>query len=212
MTPLDEYVKPLDASADDAKVVEWITEQMQKEDRFLLAHADDGVIWGKSKDGEFQTGRKAAQHSAWSANISPELDGITLQQAFLFNAKNEIRLFRDELGNWQARQISSIEQDGKLSDDMIEESQILWGNDYHKDFPIQLDGFTHVRDKTQEGLDQILPIEINKDEIQARKCARLKLHHFVVCDEETGEARIGLSRLVEVYVGDAVEANHAAQA
>ncbi len=207
MKKLDEIVERLnDPPQSDKEVTGWIAGKMQEmakhappnKETFLLAHADDGVIWGKLVDGKLVTSNDLDRE------ISPPLRGVTLQQAFLFHEAYEIRLFRDELGKWQARKITDPPQE-----QLIEERQILWGYEDRDDseFPIQLDhGFTHVREKKQEALDQILPTTITKDDFKAGKRARLKLRHFLECDENTGEARIGLSRLVNVEVADAAQA------
>ena len=63
----------------------------------LLAHADDGVIWGRVDKGVLQT-----SHSAFP-QVSPPLRALTLQQARLFGPDAELLVWRDGEGNWQAR-------------------------------------------------------------------------------------------------------------
>ncbi|MDZ7344710.1 MAG: CRISPR-associated protein Csx19 [candidate division KSB1 bacterium] len=216
MKKISDLVKPEDAPKANAEVRDWIAQKMKEIAQrvadtngmtYLLAHADDGVIWGKFANGEFHTSDKVDPNRADPhKRISPELDGMTLQQAFLFNTACEIRLFRDELGNWQARK---IDDNGIGENECIDELQILWGDYVNKkdDYPrnLQFD-FTLVRDKRQQGLDHLLPIKITASDINKNHRARLRVRHFIEADENTGEARIALSRLVNLEIKDAAEA------
>lgn len=203
-----------DVPESDEAVYEWIARKMAEvaaEDEnglsYLLAHADDGAIWGKYLNGQFLTSHGISQNST-SASISPELRGITLQQAFIFNPTCEVRLFRDELRKWQAREVIEIERDR-----FVEELQIVSGNRVRTSFNGE---FTHVYDLRQQGLDQIVPIDITQKDFDADLRARLRVRHFIAFDDQknekdisqqgTGEARLVLSRLVNV------EKIHAAQA
>lgn len=211
-----DLVKPEDAPKTNADVRNWIAQKMSEIAQrvadtsgmtYLLAHADDGVIWGKFANEEFHTSyevdpKRADPHR----RISPELDGITLQQAFLFNTACEIRLFRDELGNWQS---CKIDDNGVDANECIDELQILWGDYVNKKdgYPRNMQhDFTLVRDKIQQGLDHMLPIKITASDINKNLRARLRIRHFIETDENTGEARIALSRLVNLEVKDAAQA------
>jgi CRISPR-associated protein (TIGR03984 family) len=212
MKKINDLVKPDDAPKANENVREWIAQKMKELAQrvadtngmtYLLAHADDGVIWGKFANGEFHTSDEVDPNRAEPRKrISPVLDGITLQQAFLFNTACEIRLFHDELGNWQARK---IDDSGVGEDDCIDELQILWGDDEKAVNDLGND-FTHVRDKRQQGLDHILPIKITDDDLRKNLRARLRVRHFIEADENTGEARIGLSRLVNLEIRNAAQA------
>jgi CRISPR-associated protein (TIGR03984 family) len=184
---MSEFTKPEDAPKNDSQVIGWLTQQLQ-EHEFLLAFADDGVIWGKLADGQLVTSHKI------DGAISPELRGETLQQAFVFGKESEVRLFRDELGNWKALRVV----DG---DDVIIESQVLWGSRAHE----SKDGFTRVFDARQMGLDHIVPLEVENSRLDldesGKECLRLEVHHLVEYSPETGEARIALSRLAGLSVG-----------
>lgn len=175
----------MDAPKNDKAVRDWLTAQITDQRPTLLAFADDGVIWGKKVDGKL-----VASHEI-SPAISPALRGETLQQAFVFGAGDEMRLFRDETGQWQALRVVDGEE-------VIRESQVLWGDEV-----IEVrDGFTYLRDKKQQGLEHIVPIEVKLDDDQ---CLRLDVHHMVEYDQETGEARIVLSRLAGLRVGEKSE-------
>lgn len=179
-----------DPPEDDADVLNWLTKTTDDNHPFLLAHADDGVIWGK------KLGKKLITSDAVDPKISPPLRGITLWQASVFGEKSEIRLFRNEGKQWKAVQIF----DPKNSEDIIVEDRILWGDLVVKQVDDQ--GFTHIRDKVQQGMDHILPLSFSQGEIDKEndRYARLRVHHFIEYDENTGEAGITLSRLVKVGI------------
>jgi CRISPR-associated protein (TIGR03984 family) len=169
----------------------WMTEQLKKHGPTLLAFADDGVIWGCLQDGKLAT-----SHGIDPA-ISPELREETLLQAFVFGVKDEVRLFRDEQNKWKALRIV----DGNDPEQVLVESQVLWGSRAHK----PQDGFTRIFDARQMGLDHIVPLKVESSRLDldesGQECVRLEIHHLVEYDEETGEARIALSRLAGLAVG-----------
>lgn len=154
----------------------WLEGQMSDKRPTLLAFADDGVIWGRFVTGKLVT-----------APDAPKLRGKTLQQAFVFGADDEVRLFRDELGAWKARLVVD-------SGVFIVESQILWGD---KSEGRQGD-FVQVSEFRKGIPNQFLPVDgtFGDDE-----CVRLEVHHMVTYDTETGEARIALSRLAGLSIG-----------
>ena len=107
---MSSLIKPTETLPENNEVCAWLEGQMSAKRPTLLAFADDGVIWGRLADGKLVTGP-----------AQPELRGKTLQQAFVFGTDDEVHLFRDELGDWQARLVVD-------SGDVIVESQILWGD------------------------------------------------------------------------------------
>ncbi len=194
MTNLDTLVTNINPPKDDAVVASWLAKHASAERPYLLAHADDGVIWGLWVAGQLHTSNKLAPA------ISPLLRGITLQQAFVFGAGDEIRLFRNELGLWQARRVV----DAPAPDTLVE-TQVLWGNKVLAQFDLSAQqdgsvGFTHLQDRVQRGLDQVLPIIIHETNLprDGSTQPRLTVHHFIEYHPQTGEARIGLSRLVNL--------------
>lgn len=172
---------------DNQQVTKWLAAQLNDRHPYLLAFADDGVIWGRLVDGRLKTSHDI------DSGASPELMGETLQQAFVFGPEEEIRLFHDELGNWKALCV-------KDGDPLILECQILWGDKLVESTP---DGFSKVKDTTKGIPDQIIPLEIKS--LTEKECIRLDIHHFVEFDEKTGEARISLSRLAGLRVGSREE-------
>ncbi len=181
---MSELAKEIKAPTDNDQVVSWITDHLKKHD-FLLAFADDGVIWGKMDGETLVTSHK------FDGSISPELRGKTLQQAFIFDAKEEIRLFRDEMNQWQARKVT----DAKDKKRVIEESQILWGDEAVGELQ---NGFLQVRDNTKGIPNQFIPA---KEKIAVGKCLRLDVHHSVDYNEN-GEAYIVISRLAGLRIGN----------
>ncbi len=177
-------VEEIDPPENDEAVRDWLAKQISPDNPYLLAHADDGVIWGRKSGDQFLTSHEIAP------DISPKLRGLTLWQAFVFGEKSEIRLFRDELENWKAVEIS----DGE---DFFDEDQILWGDKVVKQ---TANGFTHLRSQVKHGMDHVPPTAISETDINKEKniFPRLKIRHIIEYDRETGEARIGLSRLVKI--------------
>lgn len=175
LTPL--AVEPIFA---ESPAVWLIDQAKQHRLRYLLAHADDGVIWGRVDTDGLYT-------SHGIAPASPSLRASTLQQARLFSATGELLLWRSDDG-WQARLVSDV--DGDMVD-WIDEDQILWGDAVEK----SQDGFTMVREGSQ-GMRHAVPIEVSKELLEQRKL-RLRVRHYIHHNDD-GEARIILSRLVQL--------------
>jgi CRISPR-associated protein (TIGR03984 family) len=168
--------------ADDTPKL-WLDKQAKEHGlNYLLAHAEDGVIWGHFKDGKLVT----------SGDVFPQcakLRSHTLQQCRVFGEKAEVMLWK--VGqNWKARSI----EDGYLSkNDYICEKQILWGTQPEEEHK---KGFTLVSDGSQ-GLKHAVPLTgINFNGKDSRPL-RLKVRHYIDYDE-SGVARIYLSRLVNL--------------
>ncbi|MEG3835710.1 CRISPR-associated protein Csx19 [Microcoleus sp. MON2_D6] len=154
---------------------------------WLLAHADDGVIWGKFRGDDYKL------VTSGDEDVFPQLAKLrspTLQQSRIFGKNFEVMLWK--VGqNWKARSI----EDGHLSkDDYIPEDQILWGT--------QEEGqpkhdFTLVSDGSQ-GLKHAVPLTGITFKGKDSRPLRLKVRHYIDYDE-SGVARIYLSRLVDLY-------------
>ncbi len=187
MTDTPPNVKLLTPPTSNGQVAAWLSKNSGAGLPFLLALAEDGVLWGK-----WDGGLKLANE--FFAGSSIQLRGETLQQAYLFGEKGQIHLFRDGI-SWKASQITDVARQ-----DMIREFQILWGDEASK----SISGFTPIRDKKQQGMDQIVPVEVTQADFDVGKVVRLELRHYVTY-EETGEARIFLSRLVRVGLGPVAE-------
>lgn len=162
---------------------DWLKGQLSLTRSTFLAFADDGVIWGALVDGELVTSHDLDE------DVSPKLQEKTLQQVLVFGKDDEVRLFRDELGEWKALRVIDVGE-------KIVESQILWGAENVGEVE---NGFLRVRDNLKGIPDQLIP---SKAKLGEGQCLRLKIHHLVEFDKETGEARIAISRLAGLSVGE----------
>jgi len=142
---------------------------------WLLAHADDGVIWG-----ELRTDGLHLSGDAFPG-FSPPLRAATLQQARLFGPHAELLLWKDDAA-WRARLIQdSAGEGGQYCD----ETHLLWGDRVEQ----QQDGFVLLREG-KEGLHHAPPLPQG-----ARLPARLQVRHYLAYDPD-GQAFIAYSRLV----------------
>lgn len=172
---------------------EWITKQMdEKKLTFLLAFADDGVIWGRMDNGVLSIVREASEKKD---KESVELRDKTLQQAYAFNEDMEVRLFRDEMNQWKAYEVRDVDESR-----VIVESQILWGEKLDENDQPTRPGFMRLLAERKGIPPQIYPIKEDFD--PTKQCVRLEVHHLVEYDEQTGEAYIKASRLAGLSVGE----------
>lgn len=180
-------INPVDAdiSTTDA-LYDWLS-QFATEGDILLAHAVDGVIWGRISNGQLQP---LTSHHI-DPKISPELRVETLQQLRLFNAERELYLWRDGDG-WQARHANEFHDENDPA--VLEEYHILWGTKG----TLKKHGFTLLEDGSQ-GLRHIIPIDASGvNEKNIRAC--MWVHHYLDKDSETGVASIVYSRLAGIEV------------
>lgn len=169
--------------------------------KFLLAHAEDGVIWGAFDDGgnlstSFEASKdfKAEELKGWGR---AELRQETLWQARIFGDDAELFLWRDGDNLFHAR---AIQDGGALAadekemcfQDAFDEPQILWGTDAK---PLG-NGFTLVTDGAQ-GMRHAAPLAVNSVEGEEARPLRLVVRHYLA-DEDF--ARVAASRLVSLKV------------
>jgi len=159
---------------DGISIEAWLN-KLGKTNDFLLAHAIDGVIWGKIEGGRLVT--------------SATLNHTTLQELRLFNKQREIHLWSVD-DAWYARLIE--DKDGITPDDYIEEAHILWGT---KGTP-QPTGFTRLEDGAQ-GLAHHVPIDATS--VTPKKRVRLGVRHYFG-EDENGVNYIAYSRLTTLEV------------
>lgn len=182
---------------DTPSLYDWL-QAKAKQDRqdklqFLLAHAEDGVIWGIfDKDGNLSTANPSQDLFPNSEELFPKyklpiLRSQTLQQCRIFGNNSEVMLWK--VGqNWKARSI----EDGHLSNrDYIPEKQILWGTQKED----EKSEFTLVSDGSQ-GLKHAVPLTGITFKGKDSRPLRLQVRHYINYDE-SGVARIYLSRLVD---------------
>ena len=174
----------------------WIEEQASKHKLpYLLAHADDGVIWGRFDAGKLKI---ASEVNDRRFNQFPALRLNTLQQCRIFGPAGEIFLWKRS-GEFKARGLLEPEKAiGK--ENIISEQQLLWGT--HG--VVQCDSFTLLRDGAQ-GLKHAVPVAegllLAEDTKLAFNKPCLKVNHYIEYDED-GLARISLSRLVDLGLVD----------
>jgi CRISPR-associated protein (TIGR03984 family) len=173
-------------SVSDLRV--WLESQAKAHSlKWLLAHADDGVIWGLVDNGKLITS------DAVLPDVSPPLRAETLQQARLFSESGELLLWRNGDKRWHARLIREIQDSDKSDwDEAIDEPQILWGTDAQ---PLN-DGFTLMSDGSQ-GLRHAVPIPVNGNYNGQTRPLRLWVRHYLK-DDDNGFTRIIASRLVKL--------------
>lgn len=178
-SPLPYAIQPVSVENDFAdEPAIWLFAQARQYGLgYLLAHADDGVIWGRIDADELHI-----------APTSPSLRANTLQQARLFSSTGELLLWRSDSG-WRARHVSDV---AGSADDVIDEDQVLWGDTVVEATP---NGFTLVREGSQ-GMRHAVPIAVTAEQLRQHKL-RLRVRHYI-SNNEDGEARIALSRLVQL--------------
>jgi len=174
---------------DDDELHIWLESQassVSAQTPYLLAHGEDGIIWGRFDNKKLTTAEKIFHKHDFKVDL-PELRLLTLQQCRIFGRNGEILLWRLSETNFKWRFI------GNPNEDKIPESQILWGTN-----GIKRGNFTLLSDGSQ-GLKHAVPfadIELNGDRLV--KPVRLLVHHYIKYEEGTGLARIYLSRLVDL--------------
>lgn len=181
----------------DKGLIHWLESQASEYGlTYLLAHADDGIIWGRFEPGADVSKLKTADEAGFEDVNLPTLRLRTLQQCRLFGPQGEIFMWPGKGGGWRSRHISSDWEAPYIkAGDYIEEPQLLWGTHGN-----QRNGFTLLRDGSQ-GLKHAIPItqDIVFDADKSSKLThpiRLVVHHYIHYEDD-GVARIFLSRLVD---------------
>ena len=175
---------PISEKFDTVSLKEWMEKQAKEHKlNYLLAHAEDGVIWGKFDGARLTTSGDVFDQLA-------KLRSQTLQQCRMFGDKCEVMLWK--IGkDWKARSI----EDTNNQDCLPDEHQILWGTKAEK----EKDGFTLVADG-QEGLNHAVPlVSISFDQSKnLYRPLRLTVRHYLYEETNTGVVRVYLSRLVDL--------------
>lgn len=178
---------PIDAIVDDKTLTSWLKEQARTwKLNYLLAHAEDGVIWGRFDEGQLTTAEQVFHKPEFKVDF-PTLRLLTLQQCRIFGEHGEVLLWRTG-ETWRSRLVQDNSEGDKIS-----ERQILWGTHGEK-----RDNFTLLRHGSQ-GFRHAVPsseIELG-DRHQLINPVRLIVHHYITYDDD-GVARISLSRLVDL--------------
>lgn len=161
----------------------WLAAQGPQGDQtWLLAYAEDCVIWGKLADGKLQLSQP------------DRLSAITLLEARLFGEESEVHIWRtnDGFAGCHVSDKGESETAGAY-----DEWQRLWGVDAEG----RADGFTQLVDG-QEGFRHTVPLDVPNTAFH-RSHPRfhptiLKTRHYFTVDDETGVTSIALSRLVSI--------------
>jgi CRISPR-associated protein (TIGR03984 family) len=167
--------------------------------RWLLAHADDGVIWGRVEaNGLLITSHDAAQGHTGSQDFCPPLRTETLQQVRLFAEEAELLLWRDGDNIWHARLIRQpVAGETPTFAEAIDEPHILWGTDPQP----QDNGFTLMSDGAQ-GLRHTVPLEVTGQFNEPTRPLRLWVRHYLA-EDDSGFNQIVASRLVDLRLEEA---------
>jgi len=168
---------------------DWLEGKAQQHNlRYLLAHAEDGVIWGHFSQGGLITPTEPID--LFPKYKFAKLRSLTLQECRIFSKDGgEIHLWRKGK-EWRYHFTEDDQYEEK-----IEERQILWGTHGEKN---EQYGFTLLRDGSQ-GLRHAVPftdIEIEANQ-KLVKPVRLVVYHYITYDD-AGVARISHSRLVDL--------------
>ena len=154
----------------------WLEEKSKIHNlKWLLIHADDGVIWGELRDDVLHVA------SDFSADLHcPELRSETVQMARLFGENGELLVWRDDNYSFSSR---LVEENRGVNIEYFDETMLLWGTrreNSNDDFFLWEHG--------SEGLRHAPPVDSNRD-------LKLKVRHYIDYDED-GQAYIKFSRLV----------------
>ena len=143
--------------------------------RWLLAHADDGVIWGEVRDGAL----------IWSNGLfEPDLRLDTLLMVRLFGIGGELFLWKSDKA-WSSRMVTDSEGD---SQEYYDEAHLLWGKDVEK----RENGFIHLR-HGEEGLHHAPPV----GDGDIKPPFVLNVRNYIGFDDD-GQAYVQFSRLVSI--------------
>jgi CRISPR-associated protein (TIGR03984 family) len=164
----------------------WLTKQASAYDlRWLLLHAEAGVIWGEQRGAALALSAPAAALN-WNA----------LQQARLFGKNSELFVWQGPQ-SWRARLIKDGSGNAAA---WFEEQQVMWGDQLAQE-PSGITGFTALTEGSQ-GITHAPPIgdrvPVYREPNEKRLItdhARLLVRHYVV-EDGAGVARVSYSRLV----------------
>jgi CRISPR-associated protein (TIGR03984 family) len=175
---------------------DWVKQQAEDYQLpYLLAHAEDGVIWGLF---DIDSGTLTTAIDVFSECNFAELRLKTLQQCRVFGNTGEVLLWNSN-GEWRSRLILQSKVSELIAQEqigLIPESQILWGTQGKTN-----GNFTLLSDGSQ-GLKHAVPIPVeqtyfSKDKNELYRPVRLEVNHYF-CYDSDGVAKIFLSRLVSL--------------
>jgi len=183
--------------------------------QWLLAHADDGIIWGRFVHDA--SGVRLVTHpprptvKGVTLPTPPALQRDTLQTARLFAPGAEVLLWRDDDDTWRARggEVLGAKDPRPPGvahfNEAFDEAHILWGNRAQRLDPVDGVPFTAMEDGAQ-GLRYVVPLGprgVPPDTGTNARRLRLCVRHYIAqnrADDATpGLTRVALSRLCDLY-------------
>jgi CRISPR-associated protein (TIGR03984 family) len=169
----------------EADLADWFCRQPTVgANAWLLAHADDGVIWGEIRDG------KLALSGQLFPSVSPPLRVVSLEQARLFGDAAEVRLWK------QGKEFRAgrVEDRAEPNSEAFDQQHLLWGTAIEE----AKDEFTLLKDASQ-GLKHAVPLSVPRDLFGDRRHRPLRLivRNYLACDAD-GRVRIAQARLVGI--------------
>lgn len=185
----DVQTRLLDPLPQDLR--EWLSQQAHDLGlTWLLAHCEDGVIWGKYADGNLKLSCDQDAFHIRALGLRWE----TLQQARLFGEPADLLIWRGPQDRWH----QTLRRDDPGSDvEVINERHLLWG-DRQAPSPSVSNDFMQVVEGAQ-GIVHAPPIaSAPTSETKPSARARLQVRHYLDEDKESGAVRIAYSRLVKL--------------
>jgi CRISPR-associated protein (TIGR03984 family) len=184
-------VEPVPAGfADAAGGVKWLLDQAEAHGlTTLLAHADDGVIWGRVENGKLALSREVFE------DVSPQLRSTTLQELRLFGKQAELMVWRTGEREWRARLIDDRGKD--ITGWSFLEEHLQWGTRRED----TKGGFTLVREG-QQGMRHAVPLAVPREVFEPegeRHPLRLCVRHYLAQDED-GALYVCQGRLVDLFI------------
>lgn len=165
---------------------QWIMVQSQIIGKFpcyVLAHANDGVIWARVEGQVLITAHEAGDSNA------PNLDLDQLQQMRLFGETGEVMLWR-HASSWRFRTVSDA-ADGPEACPYYDEKQMLWGTEstlLKSNFSLLTEG--------KQGQRHAVPIAVAGTLSDTRRVT-MTLRHYL--NNDSHPARVVLSRILAIH-------------
>lgn len=173
--------------------ITWLSEQMRAHElTYLLAHAENGVIWGRF-DGE----KLITSHNVAPPQYSlPSLRVETLWMVRIFAPVGELLVWRNEEGEWAARLIAeeTLADVSASWEKAFEEQQIVLGTQaegLEQGFALMSEG--------SQGLRHAIPLPLNGPIDEQKRPVRLVVRHYMQQDAY-GFTRVDASRLFDLQL------------
>lgn len=186
---ITQVTEPINENTD---LKSWFMKQQELigEPSWLIAYADNGVVWGEAKEGLLTTAFDV--FNAESPGVFPQLQVVTLQSARFFGEKAEIQVYRKD-GLLKAVLIR--ENGNDIHEHSFTRSYMLWGNNLKK----QKDGWSWLYDG-QLGIEQAIPLDF-----PATFTGRpfwIEIRYYFQYEKDHGQARVAANRLVTLKYGE----------